>query len=369
MANFQILTLPGDGIGPEVTDAAKKVLATISSHWGHTFTYSEDLVGGAAIDTYGLPLRLETTLAAQESDAVLFGAVGGPKWDDAPVRPEAAILGLRKAMGLFANLRPVKVLPGLEDSSPLKKERVVGADVLIVRELTGGLYFGKPKARWTTKQGQRGVDTLRYTEQEIDRILRVGFELARIRRQKLTSVDKANVLETGRLWRSIATRVSRDYPDVKMEHALVDSCAMQIINTPTAFDVIVTENMFGDILSDEVAVLTASLGMLPSASLASLPQTELGESRSRVKGLYEPVHGSAPDIAGRGKANPIGSILSAAFMLQYSFGLDKEASAIQRAVEGAITSGLRTPDIATNQDSSLTTLQMTEAICDRVAPD
>ena len=367
MAIFHILTLPGDGVGPDVTAAAQQVLATVAERWGHTFEYAEDLVGGAAIDAYGGPLREETTLAARRSDAVLFGAVGGPRWDDAPVRPESAILGLRKALGLFANLRPVKVFPGLEQSSPLKNERVAGADVVIVRELTGGLYFAKPKRCWTTARGRCGVDTLRYNEREMARILRVGFELARGRRQRLTSVDKANVLETGRLWRQVATEVAREYPDVEMEHALVDSCAMQLITTPTRFDVLVMENMFGDILSDEAAVLTASLGMLPSASLAGLPQGVSNGHRRMVQGLYEPVHGSAPDIAGQGKANPIGSILSAAFMLQYSFGLDVEAVAVNRAVEHAITSGLRTADIATDGVPALTTQQMTEAICDHLA--
>ncbi len=367
MATFQILVLPGDGVGPEVTAAARRVLGVVASTWKHTFHYEQDLVGGSAIDAYGGPLRHETTLAARRSDAVLFGAVGGPRWDNAPVRPEAAILGLRKALGLFANLRPVRVFPGLEASSPLKDDRVAGADIVIVRELTGGLYFARPKRRWTTAQGRHGVDTLRYNEREMARILRVGFELARSRRGKLTSVDKANVLETGRLWREVATEVAGEYPDVEMEHALVDSCAMQLIATPTRFDVLVMENMFGDILSDEAAVLTASLGMLPSASLAGLPRAASGGRRRKVRGLYEPVHGSAPDIAGRGVANPIGAILSAALMLQHSFDLTQEAAAVNRAVEQALAAGLRTADIAAGGATALTTQQMTDAICQRVA--
>ena len=271
MPTFKILALPGDGIGPEVTAAAQQVLDAVGSHWGHSFQFSQDRVGGEAIDLYGHPLRQKTIEAAQRSDAVLFGAVGGPKWDAAPVRPEAAILGLRRALGLYANLRPVKVLPGLEDASPLKGERVRGTDFIIIRELTGGLYFAKPKRRWATSRGRRGVDTLRYTEQEIRRVLRVGFELARGRSKRLTSVDKANVLESSRLWRDVANELATEYPDVTLEHALVDSCAMQIIANPTRFDVLVMDNLFGDILSDEVGVLVASLGMLPSASLAGLP--------------------------------------------------------------------------------------------------
>ncbi len=361
MATFDILVLAGDGIGPEVTDAARRVLDAVAAKWKHAFRYAEDAVGGSAIDRFGTPLRDETVRAARNAGAVLFGAVGGPKWDNAPVRPEAAILGLRKALGLYANLRPVKVFPGMEDSSPLKNDRVKGADVVIIRELTGGLYYGKPKKRWTTAQGRKGVDTLLYTEKEIERILRVGFELARSRRKKLTSVDKANVLESSRLWRQIAEEVGKDYPDVALEHQLVDSCAMLLITQPTRFDVMVMENMFGDIISDEAAVLSASLGMLPSASLAGLPSVD-GGRRKAIRGLYEPSHGSAPDIAGQGKANPIGAILSAAFMLQYSFGLVEEAAAVNMAVEGAIAEGLRTADIAGPGGKWVTTQQMTDAI-------
>ncbi|MEX2599842.1 MAG: 3-isopropylmalate dehydrogenase [Dehalococcoidia bacterium] len=361
MATFNVFVLAGDGIGPEVTDAARQVLDAVAKKWKHNFKYGEDVVGGAAIDAYGMPLRDETVRAAKKADAILFGAVGGPKWDNAPVRPEAAILGLRKALGLYANLRPVRIFPGMEDSSPIKNERVRGADLLILRELTGGLYYGKPKKRWTTAQGRKGVDTLLYTEKEIERILRVGFELARSRRKHLTSVDKANVMETSRLWRQIAEEIAKDYPDVTLEHQLVDSCAMLLVTHPTRFDVMVMENMFGDIISDEAAVLSASLGMLPSASLAGLPSAD-GKRRRAIKGLYEPSHGTAPDIAGQQKANPIAAVLSAAFMLQYSFGLPEEAAAINASVEGAIAEGLRTPDIAEPGGRGVSTQQMTDAI-------
>ncbi|MEX2431293.1 MAG: 3-isopropylmalate dehydrogenase [Dehalococcoidia bacterium] len=361
MATFNVMVLPGDGIGPEVTDAAQQVLGAVAKRWKHTFKYADDAVGGNAIDRFGTPLRDETIRSAKKADAVLFGAVGGPKWDNAAVRPEAAILGLRKALGLYANLRPVKVFPGMEDSSPLKNDKVRGADLVIIRELTGGLYYGKPKKRWTTAQGRKGVDTLIYTEKEIKRILRVGFELARSRRKQLTSVDKANVLESSRLWRQIAEELGKEYPDVALEHQLVDSCAMLLITQPTRFDVMVMENMFGDIISDEAAVLSASLGMLPSASLAGLPSPD-GKQRKAVRGLYEPSHGSAPDIAGQQKANPVGAVLSAAFMLQYSFGLVEEAAAVNAAVEGVLAEGLRTADLASSSEKWVTTQQMTDAI-------
>ena len=366
MPTYDVLVLGGDGIGPEVTDAARRVLDAVGERFGHAFSYTEDLVGGASIDRFGVPLRDETVLAAKRSDAVLFGAVGGPAWDGAAVRPEAAILGLRRALGLYANLRPVTVLPGMEDSGPLKPERVKGTDIMIIRELTGGLYFAKPKRRWTTSRGRRGVDTLRYTEGEVRRILRVAFELARGRRKKLTSVDKANVLESSRLWREVANEVAEEYPDVALEHVLVDSCAMQLMSEPSRFDVVVMENMFGDILSDEAAVLVASLGMLPSASLAGLPRGRPGGRRRTVMGLYEPVHGTAPDIAGQGKANPIGAVLSAGLMLRYSFGLEDEASAVHRAVKQVLASGLRTADIAGGGDA-VTTERMTSAILERLA--
>ena len=366
MATFDIMVLPGDGIGPEVTGASQQVLDAVAARWKHNFRYQTDVVGGGAIDAYGTPLRDETVKTARHANAVLFGAVGGPKWDNEPVRPEAAILGLRKALGLYANIRPVKVFPGMEPASPLKDDRVRGADMVILRELTGGLYYAPPKKRWETKAGRKGVDTLLYTEKEIERILRVGFELARSRRKKLTSVDKANVLQSSRLWREIAIEVSKDYPDVELEHQLVDSCAMVLITRPTSFDVMVMENMFGDIISDEAAVLSASLGMLPSASLAGLPGKDARGRTRKVKGLYEPSHGSAPDIAGQGKANPVGSILSSAFMLQYSFGLVEEAAAVNAAVESALNDGHRTADLAPPGAEFSTTQHMTDMILERL---
>lgn len=365
MTTCNVLVLSGDGIGGEVTAAAQRVLDAVGGRWRHTFVYTHDVVGGAAIDHFGTPLRDETITAAKKADAVLFGAVGGPKWDNAPVRPEVAIIGLRKALGLYANIRPVRVVSGLEGASPVKDDRIRGVDLIIVRELTGGLYYGKPKRRWATRTGRKGVDTMLYTEQEITRILRVAFELARTRRKRVTSVDKANVLESSRLWRTIAEEVARDYPDVALEHQLADSCAMLLVSAPTRFDVLVMENTFGDILSDEAAVLTASLGMLPSASLAGLPKS--GASRRKVRGLYEPVHGTAPDIAGQDKANPIGAVLSAAFMLRYSFGLEQEAQAVESAVNRALADGLRTADIAPAGGRAMSTQQMTDGIIERLA--
>ncbi|MCH8848744.1 MAG: 3-isopropylmalate dehydrogenase [Chloroflexi bacterium] len=365
MGSFNILVLPGDGIGPEVTGAAQQVLDAVASKWRHTINYATDLVGGSAIDAYGTPLREETVAAARSADAVLFGAVGGPKWDNADVRPEAAILGLRKGMGVYANIRPVKSYPGLEGSSPLRPEVVAGTDLIIVRELTGGVYYGKPKRRWTTSRGRRGVDTMLYTEKEIVRILRVGFELARGRRKKLTSVDKANVLESSRVWREIAIEMGEEYPDVELDHQLADSCAMLLIQKPTQYDVLVTANLFGDILSDEAAVLTASLGMLPSASLAGTP-SGAGGRRRKMRGFYEPIHGSAPDIAGSGKANPIAAILSAGFMLEYSLGLHEEAAAVRTAVDTALADGHRTADLAPPGAEVSTTQHMTDVIIERL---
>ncbi|MBM3940499.1 MAG: 3-isopropylmalate dehydrogenase [SAR202 cluster bacterium] len=364
MATLNILVLPGDGIGVEVTGAAQQVLDAVAKRFKHKVRYASDIIGGAAIDQFGTPLRNETIKAAKRADAVLFGAVGGPKWDNAPVRPEAAIIGIRKALGLYANIRPVKVIAGMEDSSPVKNDRIRGADIIILRELTGGLYYGKPKRRWQTASGRKGVDTMVYSEKEIDRIVRVGFELARGRRKKLTSVDKANVLESSRLWRQVAEEAHKDYPDVALDHQLVDSCSMLLISNPTRFDVMVMENTFGDILSDEASVLAASLGMLPSASLAGLPRHEKGK-RAKVRGIYEPIHGTAPDIAGQGKANPIGAILSAAFMLRYSFGLEREARSIEAAVNRALADGLRTGDIAAG-GATVSTDRMTQGIVDRL---
>lgn len=343
----KIAVLPGDGIGPEVISESVKVLEAVSRRFNHDFDLQYGLVGGRAIDSMSTPLPDETIELCQNSEAILFGAVGGPKWDNpqAKVRPEDGILAMRKRLGLFANLRPVKVYTALINSSPVKAELLEDVDMIVVRELTGGLYFATPKKRWATARGRRGVDTLKYTEKEIVRILRVGFELARTRRKLLTSVDKANVLESSRLWREIAVEISEEYPDVTLEHALVDAASMQLIQYPSHYDVIVAENMFGDILTDEAAVLSGSPGMLPSASLAGLNR-ESGQGSKPTVSLYEPIHGSAPDIAGQGIANPIGTILSTAAMLRLSFGLEDEAKAIEQAVEGVLSEGFRTTDIA-----------------------
>lgn len=356
---MKIAILPGDGIGPEVMAEGVRVLEAVAQKWGHSLDLSYGDIGGIAIDKYAVPLPQETLRICQESEAILLGAVGGPKWDDpkANVHPEEGLLTLRKKFNLFANLRPVKHWKMLKSLSPLKEEVINGVDIIIVRELTGGIYFGKPKRRWQTSSGRRAIDTSTYSEQEIERILRVGFELARQRKKKLTSVDKANVLETSRLWRQIAIELSKEYPDVELQHILVDACAMRLIQRPMEFDVIVTENMFGDILSDEAAVLAGSIGMLPSAALSEIPQ-----SGKRIFGLYEPVHGSAPDIAGKGIANPIATILSVALMLRYSFGLVNEANSIEKAVERVLEKGYRTPDIMEDNKIKTTTREMGELI-------
>ena len=363
---FRITVLPGDGIGPEVIAEAVKVMESVGRRFGHSFDLSYGRIGGNAIDEFGTPLPDETLAMCRDTDAILFGAVGGPKWDDprAKTRPEDGILAIRKGLGLFANLRPVKVDPALMNSSPIKPQLLKGVDMIVVRELTGGLYFARPKKRWENSRGRRGVDTLRYTEQEIERILRVGFELAQGRRKRLTSVDKANVLETGRLWREVATEVSRDYPEVELEHILVDNASMQLIRQPAHFDVIVAENTFGDILTDEASVLSGSMGMLPSASLAGLPKA--GGRGRRAVSLYEPIHGTAPDIAGQGIANPIGTILSVALMLRYSLGLDDEATAVEQSVEGVLAEGYRTADIAADGGERATTSEMGDVIAGRV---
>ena len=357
---FSIAVLPGDGIGPEVTTEAVKVMHAVGRRFNHDFQTEYGRVGGNAIDDFGTPLPTETLNMCLEKDAILFGAVGGPKWDDprANTRPEDGILALRKNLGLFANLRPVKVYPQLVNSSPLKPEFLKGVDMIILRELTGGLYFAKPKKRWKTTRGRRGVDTLKYTEQEISRILRVGFEMARGRRKRLTSVDKANVLETGRLWREIASEIGSEYPDVELEHILVDAAAMQLLKDPGHYDVIVAENTFGDILTDEASVLSGSMGMQPSASLAGLPSS----SKTKTISLYEPIHGSAPDIAGQGISNPIGTILSLAMMLRYSFDLEAEASSIESAVEGVLSEGYRTPDISLDEGETTRTDKLGDVI-------
>jgi 3-isopropylmalate dehydrogenase len=362
MATFRILLAPGDGIGPEVVAEATKVLEVVQARFRHEFVYETELVGGCSIDAHGTALRDETIAKAKASHAVLFGAVGGPKWDNpqARVRPEDAILGLRKKLGLFANLRPVRVNPLLAADSTLKPDVLEGTDMVVIRELTGGLYFGKPQKRWTNAAGRQGVDTLRYSEQEIARILHVGFQLARQRRKKLTSVDKANVLRTGQLWREVATEVGKEYPDVTLEHQLVDSCAMRLIRDPRSFDVVVTENMFGDILTDEAAMLSGSMGMMPSASLGRRRRD------GRGIGLYEPIHGTAPDIAGQRKANPLATILSTAMMLRLSLGLSAEADAIEKAVDAVIADGYRTPDIASTGSQTVDTAKMGDLVAGRL---
>lgn len=351
--DFQILVVPGDGIGPEVVKEGCKVLEAVVDRFGPRFELTEDIIGGAAIDRFGVPIRDETVERAKRSDAVLLGAVGGPKWDDprAPVRPEQAVLRLRKELGLFANIRPTKAFPSLLRSSNLKPEVVQGVDFIFIRELTGGTYFAPPKKIWETKRGRRAVDTTFYTEQEIARVLRVGFEIARGRRKVLHSVDKSNVMATSRLWRQVAEEVAKEYPDVKLVHILADACAMHLIRRPTDFDVIVADNLFGDILTDEASMLAGSLGMMPSASLG----------RGRL-GLYEPIHGSAPDIAGQGKANPLATILSVAMLLRHSLKLEREAQAVEKAVESVLEQGLRTPDLAGPGERTISTSEMGDAV-------
>jgi 3-isopropylmalate dehydrogenase len=342
MGTYSIAVLPGDGIGPEVIEQAVRVLQSVGDHYGHTFNRQYALVGVAAIDAEGDAISDATMELCQRSDAVLFGAVGGiPRFEgpNSKVQPERALFRLRKELALFANLRPVKPFNALLNASTIKPEVLQGTDLLVVRELTGGLYFGKPSEIRATPRGLEAIDTLIYTEAEIERIVRTAFELARNRRKKVTSVDKANVLSSSRLWRRTADRVATDYPGVVLEHLLVDTCAMQLVRQPTSFDVIVTENMFGDILTDEASMLAGSMGMLPSASLGRR-QTAHG-----LFGLYEPIHGSAPDIAGQGKANPVAAILTVALMLRYSFGLEREARVIEAAVERVIEAGYRTEDL------------------------
>jgi 3-isopropylmalate dehydrogenase len=353
----RIVLLAGDGIGPEIVAEGKRVLDRVASRFGHAFTFSDHLIGGAAIDAGGNPLPEATVEACKSAEAILLGAVGGPKWDDprAKVRPEQGLLGIRRALGLYANLRPVRVHPALAASSPLKADRIDGVDILFVRELTGGLYFGKPRLRETVGGRTRAIDTLEYNDEEIRRVVRLAMRLALARRKLVTSVDKANVLESSRLWREVAIECGREVPDVKLEHQLVDSCAMRLITAPKTFDVVVTENMFGDILTDEAAVLTGSLGLLPSASLGD-----------GARGLYEPIHGSAPDIAGKGIANPLGTIMSAAMLLRHSLGLEEEARAVERAVDDAITSGARTGDMGPT-DRAISTREMGDAVLSRLA--
>jgi 3-isopropylmalate dehydrogenase len=348
-----IVVLPGDGIGPEVTEAAVLVLQAIESKCNHRFIFTKHLIGGSSIDQYGTALADSVLEACQKADAVLLGAVGGPKWDNplAEVRPEQGLLALRKALNVYANIRPIKVYPSLHSASPLKAEKLTGVDFIVMRELTGGLYFGKPRGRNQVKGHTQAIDTLAYYDYEIQRIVDMAFRLAQQRRKRVTSVDKANVLESSRLWRQITAEVAKKYPDVMLENMLVDTAAMQLVSNPARFDVIVTENMFGDILTDEAAVLTGSMGLLPSASLGN------GQL-----GLYEPIHGSAPDIAGKGIANPIGAVLSAAYLLRYSLELEEEATRVENAVIKTIDSGVTTADIG----GKSSTRDVTKALIDHL---
>jgi len=352
---FNLAVLPGDGIGPDVTAEAIKVLRAIGQKFGHKFNLKFGKIGGMAIDQTGEALPAETLKISKRAKAVLLGAVGGPKWDDpqAKTRPEDGLLGLRKALGLFANLRSVKVFPMLVNSTNLKPEVIEGVDLIFIRELTGGLYFGKPKKRWQTSRGRKAVDSMAYSEQEIERIVRVGFELARTRGKKLISVDKANVLESSRLWRQVAEEVAKNYPDIELEHMLVDACAMRLIQNPKYLDVLVTENTFGDILTDEASMLAGSMGMLPSASLAGVPREGVA-----IPGMYEPIHGSAPRHAGQNDANPLAIILSVAMLLRYSLALEKEAQAVEAAVESVLNKGYRTYDIMSDNMTRVGTKEM-----------
>lgn len=345
--------LPGDGIGPEITEQALRVLRKIGEKYGHSFTFNQGLIGGIAIDETGDPFPESTQEICKSADAILLAAVGGPKWSDpsADVRPEQGLLKMRQMFGLFANLRPVKTYPALAQHTPLRPDLLEGVDILFVRELTGGVYFGPRKE----SDGQEAYDTLLYTAPEVERLAHVAFRAAQGRRNKLTSVDKANVLASMRLWRQTVVRVHEDYAEVELEHLLVDACTMHLLTRPADFDVVMAGNMFGDILSDEASVLAGSLGMLPSASLGS----------GRF-GLYEPVHGSAPDIAGQGKANPIGMLLSAAMMLRYSLELETEASAIESAVDAALEDGLYTTDITPKGQKPVTTTEFTDAVLEKL---
>lgn len=349
----RIAVLPGDGIGPEVTAAAVSVLRDAAARGGHEFEFSEHPIGGCAIDAHGDPLPAETLIVCKQADAVLLGAVGGPRWSDpkAKVRPEQGLLRLRAELGVYANLRPVRVHPKLAALSPLKNERLVGVDLLFVRELTGGAYFGAK-----TRTADTATDETKYTTQEVERVTRRAFALARGRGRRVTSVDKANVLETSRLWRETVQRVAHEFPDVALEHQLVDSMAMLLLTRPAAYDVIVTENLFGDILTDEAAALAGSLGLLPSASL--------GDGKV---GLYEPIHGSAPDIAGRGVANPLGAILSAAMLLRHSLGLADAAAAIEAAVDRVLDAGVLTRDLGGEAGTREATAAVLAALNDRAA--
>ena len=357
--NDKIALIRGDGIGPEVVGEAVKVLEQVGKKFGHTFTYTDVLMGGCAIDAVGKSYPDGTAEACKACDAVLLGAVGGPKWGhstDPEKRPETALLSIRKDLGLYANLRPAALRPALADACPLKKETAdKGIDLMMVRELTGGIYFGQKERYQTEDRGEEASDRMAYSEKEIERIGRRAFELARLRRKKVASVDKANVLETSRLWRQVMHRLAEEYSDVEYEDVLVDNAAMQLVRDPSQFDVVVTENMFGDILSDEASMITGSIGLLPSASIGDT-----------APGLYEPIHGSAPDIAGQDKANPIATILSVAMMLRYSFHLADEANAVEQAVDAVLAEGYRTAVIAKAGEKAIGTLEMGRLICERI---
>jgi 3-isopropylmalate dehydrogenase len=359
-SNKKLLVLPGDGIGPEVVGEVRRIVDWMDQRRHVSFDISEGLVGGASIDAHGTPLTDDTMAEAMNVDAVLFGSIGGPKWETLPFnsQPERGLLRLRKEMDLFANLRPAMVFDALADASSLKHELVAGLDIMILRELTGGVYFGEPRGIETLPSGERrGFNTQSYTETEIERVARVGFELAQKRSGKLCSVEKANVMESGVLWREVVSSIAGDYPDVTLSHMYADNCAMQIVRNPKQFDVIVTDNLFGDILSDCAAMLTGSLGMLPSASLGAEDPTT-----GRRMALYEPVHGSAPDIAGQGKANPLAEVLSFAMLLRYSFDMGEDADIIEAAVGNVLGAGIRTADIAAPGQTAISTSEMGTAL-------
>jgi 3-isopropylmalate dehydrogenase len=358
-----LVLLPGDGIGPEIVAAAQAVLEAVTVRFNHSFELQTFPMGGVAIDLHGEPLPEATLAACRKADAILLGAVGGPKWDrlEGRLRPESGLLGLRKGLELFANLRPVQPHPGLIAASPLKPERLAGVDLLVVRELTGGLYFGQPRLRRIANGEEEAVDTMQYSQSEIRRVVRMAFRLAAQRRSKVTSVDKANVLECSRLWRQTAEEIAGEFPGIAYENLLVDAAAMHLLTRPADFDVIVTENLFGDILTDEASVLAGSIGTLPSASLGTITN-----QHSLPRGLYEPIHGSAPDIAGKGIANPVGTILSLALLLRYSLGLETEARAVETAVWQTLTDGCRTADLALPNQPALSTEDMTAEITERL---
>src|SRR3989441_2016480 len=359
MTTYRVAVLPGDGIGQEVIPEATRVLQAVAKGAGIGFEFEQGLVGGAALDATGTPLPSATLTLCREAHAILFGAVGGPKWDGAPQeqRPERGLLAIRKELDLYASLRPARCFPMLVEASPLKRSVVEGTDIMVVRELTGGLYFGEPRGvEYFADGGARAINTMAYTSREIERVARVGFDVARRRRRRLASVDKANVLVVSQLWRDVVTKIARDYPDVTLEHVLVDNCAMALVHKPTHFDTIVTENTFGDILSDEAAILAGSMGMLPSASLGP------AAAGGRNVGLYEPVHGTAPDIAGKGVANPLAAILSAGLLLRYSLNMTAAAAWVEAAVQRVLEQGRRTGDIAKPGEKVLGTREMSDHV-------